>query len=291
MDRAEHSLSNCGIVFEGGGMRAIFEAGVIDWLLKQKIYVPNIYAVSAGAGHAASYASRQIGRAYAASTDYAGEPRFAGVEHFRKNGDYFNFDFIDHEIPEKLLPLDNEAFKEAGTVFYTVVTNCVTGEAEYLLVRDLFQDIEDIHASCALPFLSNMVPMHENVYLDGGISDSIPVRKALQDGCEKVVCVLTQPRDYRKRRSPILTPALRLKYRRYPKLIEAMEKRSSVYNETLDFIRQKESEGSVFVIAPLGKIDIGRMEMDRDKLRKTYNEGYYTAEGFGAKLQSFLGIS
>ena len=278
------------ILFEGGGMRGIFTAGVIDYLLEQEIYFDHIYGVSAGAGHGASYAARQHGRAYAVATDYAGEPQFCSMKSLLKTGDLFNADFIYHQLPEKIYPIDNETFLASGTKFTAVCTDCVSGEAVYLPVKDLLKDMDAVRASSSMPIAARMVPIGGRVYLDGGITDSVPLAQARAEGYDRIVVVLTQPHGYRKKKSSgaALLPLIRAKYYRYPRLVEAMARRAEMYNEEMELIEQAEKAGEIFVIAPLGDLGIGRTEMDKKKLYTGYKEGYYVAEGLGEKLRAYL---
>lgn len=279
-------MSN-GLVFEGGGMRGIFAAGVIDYLLDNDIRFDSVYAVSAGACHACSYVSGQRGRAYATSTDYLEDPRYCSLKSLRKTGDMFGADFLYHKIPEELYPIDNEAFKERGMDFHVAVTNCITGKAEYPKITDIMEDIDYIRASASLPILSRMVPIDGYVYMDGGIADSIPVKASEEAGNEKNVVILTRPSGYHKKYNAAM-PVIKAKYRRYPKMVEAMGRRHIVYNETLEYLTEGMAKGSIFVIAPMGTLDIGRTETNKDKLKKAYEEGYFVAEGLGKKMKNFM---
>ena len=278
---------NVGIVFEGGGLRGIFAAGVIDYLLDNDIIIKNVIGVSAGACHACSYVSGQRGRSYAVSTDYLDDKRYMSFESLRKTGDLFGSDFIYHEIPEKLYPLDNDHFKESGTTFRAGVTNCKTGEPEYLEVKDLFDDVDYVRASSSLPLLARMVDINGTPYMDGGISDSVPVRASESFGCSKNVVVLTRPVGYRKEKEKMIK-LIKLRYRAYPEMVEALEKRYETYNETMDYIEEGVRNGSIFRIAPVKDLGIGRLEKDKQKLKLAYEEGYFVTEAMGEKLKSFL---
>ena len=277
-----------GLIIEGGGMRGIFAAGVIDYFLDNDIRFENVYGVSAGACHACSYVCGQRGRAYATSTDYVDDPRYCSLKSLRKTGDMFGSDFLYRKIPEELYPLDNEEFKRRGINFKVAVTNCITGEAEYPEIKDMHEDMKYVRASSSLPMLSRMVPVDGYVYMDGGIADSIPIVKSEKDGNDKNVLVLTRPCGYRKREGQPLMPILHTKYRRYPMMLDALANRNKVYNQTLDHIGDAVAAGKAFVIAPMGPLDIKRTEMNRDKLKKAYEEGYFVAEGLAEKLKNFM---
>ncbi len=278
---------SAGIVFEGGGLRGIFAAGVIDYLLDNDIIFDHVMGVSAGACHACSYVSGQRGRSYAVSTDYLNDKRYMSMDSLMKTGDLFGVDFIYHKIPEELYPLDNEHFIESGITFRAGVTNCLTGEAEYPVVKDLIKDVDIVRASSSLPMLARMVEINGTPYMDGGIADSVPVRASESFGCEKNVVVLTRPAGYRKEPEK-LTKVVALKYHKYPKMVEALSRRDDVYNETMDYIEEGVNKGTIFRIAPMGDLGIGRLEKDPVKLRKAYLEGYYITEGLSDKLKEFL---
>lgn len=177
-------MSNA-LILEGGGMRGIFAAGAIDYLLDQEIRFDNVIGVSAGACHGCSYVCGQRGRAYATATDYLDEKDYCSMRSLRKTGDLFGADFLYYKIPQELYPIDNEAFLKSGIKFQAVVTNCETGEPEYPVIKDMFEDIEYVRASSSLPFLANMVEIDGKLYMDGGISDSIPLAQSLRQGNEK----------------------------------------------------------------------------------------------------------
>ncbi len=278
-----------GLVIEGGGMRGIFAAGVLDYFLDAGVTFDNVMGVSAGACHGCSYVAGQKGRALAVNIDYLDRKEYCSFHSLRTTGDLFGVEFIYHEIPEKLYPIDNEAFVKSGVKFQSVVTNCATGQAEYPVISDMFEDIERIRASASLPFLANMVEIDGGLYMDGGIADSIPLEQMMKQGNEKNVVILTRPRSYRKK--PAKGAALKLmslKYKDYPHMIEAYAKRSETYNRSLELVAESEAAGKTFVIAPMGDLDIGRTEKNPEKLKKAYREGYFVAEGLAEKLQAFL---
>lgn len=281
------NIEDVGIVFEGGGLRGIFDAGVIDYLLDNNIIIKNVIGVSAGACHACSYVSGQRGRSYAVSTDYLDDKRYMSFESLRKTGDLFGVDFIYHEIPEKLYPLDNDHFLNSGISFRAGVTNCITGEAEYLEVKDLIEDVDYVRASSSLPLLARMVDINGVPYMDGGIADSVPVKASESFGCRKNIVVLTRPVGYRKDKEKFAS-IVKMKYRKYPRMVEALEKRFETYNETMEYIEEGVKNGTIFRIAPVKDLGIGRLEKDKQKLKLAYEEGYYVAEAYGEKLKQFL---
>lgn len=276
-----------GLILEGGGMRGIFTAGVIDYLIDEEFEFKNIIGVSAGACHGCSYVCGQRGRAYATNTDYLGNKEYCSYHSLRKTGDLFGAEFVYHRIPEELYPIDNAHFLESGIDFRVAVTNCETGKAEYPRIKDMHQDVEYVRASSSLPFFANMVEVGGQLYMDGGIADSIPIKQSLAQGNDKNVIVLTRPRGYKKKASRSVALAA-LKYKKYPNLVKALAHRHRVYNRALDHIAKLEAEGKAFVIAPMGPLDIGRIEKDIKKMDKAYYEGYFVTEGLSEKLRAFL---
>lgn len=264
------------IVLEGGAMRGFFTMGVLDFFMDKGIDFKNLYGVSAGACHGCSYASGQRGRAFEINTKYRSDKRYAGVYSLIKTGDYFGKEFQLETIPKELSPYDYEAFKSRGVNYYAVATDVETGRPEYLHIEDMEKEIDKIWASSTLPILSRMVEIDGRKYLDGGVSDAIPVSKAIKDGNKKVVVVLTRDIDYRKKPNELL-PLIKLEYKNYPKLVEAVENRHKMYNKTLAYIRRLESEGKIFVIRPKEKVAVGRLESDVTKLRELYKSGYLVA--------------
>lgn len=276
-----------GLILEGGGMRGLFTAGVLDYFMDQGLRFPSVYAVSAGACHVCSYLSGQYGRAFRTVYDYINDKRYASFYSLVTTGDYIGAKFSYHDVPEQLLPFDYEAFEKNDTKFYAVVTNCLTGRPEYHLVSELWQDISIIQASSSLPLVSRMVQLGDGKYLDGGISDSIPIAKSIQDGNTKNVIILTQHKGFIKEPSSQL-PLIRFRYRHYPVLVETLEKRHENYNAALERLYQEERDGNAFVIQPSEPVNIGRMEKDRDKLLQLYKDGYNIMESLFPALKKFL---
>lgn len=276
-----------GLVLEGGAMRGVFTAGVLDVFLDQKFQFDRCYAVSVGSCLACSYLCAQRGRGYAVMTDYLDNKDYCSFSSLRRTGDLFGAEFLYHKIPEELYPIDNEAFHRNGTEFYSVVTDCNRGNAEYLRVSDMFSDVDKVRASASLPFVSRMVEIDGQVYLDGGVTDPIPVQKALSDGCDKIVVVLTRPRDYRKKKERSSFFA-RLKYRKYPAFVQAMKERVSIYNRTLEALSRLEAEGKALVLAPAQALPIRRTEKDLRVLLEGYRSGCALAEESIPQINDFL---
>lgn len=260
-----------GLVLEGGGVRGIYTAGVLDVFLENDIVFDGVIGVSAGAIHGCSYLSKQHGRSIRYYMKYCNDPRFMSFTSLLKTGDYVGVDFCYHEIPEKLDVYDNEAFLRNNVPFYAVCSNVETGEPEYLQLTDMFRDIEILRASASMPYVSRMVEISGKKYLDGGSTDSIPVEAFRKMGFGKNVLVLTRDADYRKK--PEAAWLSGWVYRKYPAFAKALANRYLMYNRTVEHIRGLECEGSVFVIRPSKPPVIDRMERDPEKVRILYEQG------------------
>lgn len=281
-------MSNIGLILEGGGMRGAFTAGVLDYWMEQGLWFKDVYGVSAGACQACSYLCRQPGRGLRVWTDYMGDPRFCSMKSLVTTGDLFGAELNYDLVPRKLDRLDNETFLQSGARFTAVLTDVETGRPAYIPIKDMFGDIEAVRASASLPLISNMVEYRGRKYLDGGVSDSIPIRRAIADGHEKNVLVLTQAPDYRKEPNKAL-PAMRLKYAKYPHLVETVARRHAMYNDTLDFIDAQVAAGKLFVIRPDVKPEVGRIERDPEKLKRLHAVGHAVAKREMEELRAFLG--
>lgn len=276
-----------GLILEGGGMRGIYTAGVLDYFLDAGIGFSRIYGVSAGACHATSYLSGQRGRAMRTVTDYAGDRRYASAYSFVTTGDFFGVDMVYNRIPNQLLPFDFDAYAASKTQLFAVVTNCRTGQAEYIPVQNMREEIPVIQASSSLPLLSRMVQVGEELYLDGGIADSIPLGKALSDGYRKNVVILTQHQGYQKGPNSMM-PLVKLRYRNYPQLVASVAARSAQYNHSLELVHQEREAGRTFVIQPGAAVTIGRLEKNVERLHGLYQQGYDDAQRQSAALKQFL---
>ena len=278
-----------GLVLEGGGMRGAFTAGVLDYWMSENLYFQNVIGVSAGACQACSYLCHQPGRGIRVWLNYLNDPRFMSFRSLLTTGDLFGAELNYDLVPRRLDPLDNDTFVRSGVNFTVVVTDVVTGQPVYLPVHDMMEDMAAIRASASLPLISNLVRCGDRLCLDGGVSDSIPVRHAFDMGCDRNVIVLTQPREYRKTPNKALT-MMRLRYHRYPKLIEAVAKRHIQYNDTLDYIAQQEQAGKLFVLRPDSDPGVGRTEKDPAKLQRLHDMGFEAAQREHDRLMAFLSI-
>lgn len=278
--------NKAGLVLEGGGMRGIYTAGVLDVIMKNDIKFQGVMGVSAGAIHGSSYVSGQIGRNIRYYKKYCNDKRFMSIRNLILTGNIAAEKFCYHTLPEKLDPYDYEAFDNSGIDFYAVCSNVMTGKPEYIRIDDMRKDIDVMRASASLPYVSRIVKTHGLKLLDGGCTDSIPVKAMLGMGYDKCVVVLTRHKGYVKK--PEGMKAAGLFYGRYPEFIKAMEMRSEVYNNTLSYIEEKEAAGEIFVIRPSCELTIGRTEGNPEKLQEVYDIGYKDACNMLDLLKKYL---
>lgn len=278
-----------GLVMEGGAMRGLFTAGAIDVMLENGLRFDGAVGVSAGAAFGCNLKSRQPGRVLRYNLKYCRDPRFCGLRSLVSTGDLFGADFCYREIPEKLDVFDAAEFERNPMEFYVVCTDALTGEAVYRrCVRADRECLEWIRASASMPLVSRAVGLDGRKLLDGGIADSVPLRFFERLGYEKNVVLLTRPADYIKRPSRLL-PLIRLRLRKYPRLVEALGRRHEVYNETVRYIARREREGAVLALRPDAPLDVGRVERDPDKLRGAYAAGREVCLRRLGELRDFLG--
>ena len=217
-------MKKIGIVLEGGGMRGIYTAGVLDFFINKNIYFPYVIGVSAGACHALNYLSGQKGRDKDIALKFLGDKRYLSFRNLIRTGEIFGFDFIFGELSEKLLPFDYKAFEKSKQELVVGVTNCITGQCEYFYKSktSTYEILKVVRASSSLPFISKEVIINGKAYMDGGISSSIPLKKAIDDGCEYNIVVLTRNKGYRKKPSKLTRNLSKLKYRNFRGLSKAV---------------------------------------------------------------------
>ena len=266
-------MYQAGLILEGGGMRGTYTAGVLDAFLDKEIEFSSVYGVSAGSCHGCNYLSKQKERGKKVFIDYIDDPRYCSFKSLITTGDFFGVDMCYSQIPDVYVPYDYEEFAKYQGDFYVVMTNLETGKPEYHKVKDMRKQIWMIRASSSLPLLSRTIIAHGRPYLDGGVSDSIPIRESVRRGNKKNVIILTRDKSYRKEENSIL-PLMRLRYKKYPNFIRTMENRHTDYNETLDYIEREEAAGNLFVIRPKEPVEVDRLEKNKEKLLQLYNQGY-----------------
>lgn len=277
-----------GLVLEGGGMRGVYTAGVLDFFLEENFFVDGVIGVSAGAVQAVNFVSRQEKRGFRVIATYVNDKRYMSFRSLLLTGDLFNRKFCYERIPNELDPFDYETFRNSSTRCYATATNVLTGEASHLELKDLHDDMDKLRASGSLPLVSNLVNIDGIPHLDGGIADSIPFDAFRRMGYGKCIVVLTRAKGYRKSPNRLM-PIIRLKYRKYPRFVAACENRFRVYNETLDALEAAEARGDVFVIRPQKTVEVARLERNASKLEALYREGFAEAKERFNDLKRFIG--
>lgn len=279
-----------GLILEGGAMRGMFTAGVIDVMMESNIEFDGAVGVSAGAAFGCNYKSKQIGRVIRYNTRFCRDNRYCGLSVLLRTGNIYSTEFCYGEVPLKYDVFDFETYRNNPMEFYVVCTDIETGEAVYKKYDGVDeQDFDLIRASASMPLVSQVVEIDGQKLLDGGIADSIPVRFFEDAGYDRNIVVLTQPEGYLKKKNNLI-PLMKLKYKKYPKLIEAMANRHLVYNETLEYIARKEKEGSLLVIRPEGTLPVGKVEKDPEKLKIAYELGRSVTAKRLDEIKNYLAV-
>ena len=269
-----------GLVMEGGAMRGMFTSGVLDVLMENGISFDGAVGVSAGATFGCNIKSKQIGRAYRYNKKYCSDKRYHSISSFIRTGDIYNVPFCYDELPYKLDRWDIETFKNNPMEFFCVATDIVSGKPVYhkCLTGEKY-DIEWIRASASMPLVSRPVRIDGGIYLDGGISDSIPLKFMEDKGYTDNLVIETQTVDYVKGRQKYM-PLVRWSLRKYPNMIKCMEKRYIMYNEEKRYIREKEKQGLVKVIRPKEPLNISAIEKNPAEIERVYRLGREAGEKY-----------
>ena len=277
-----------GLLLEGGGMRGLYTAGILDVFMENNIKIDGIIGVSAGALFGMNYKSKQKGRVLRYNKKYAKNRDYMGFYSLLTTGNIMNEDFCFNRIVNELDPVDFETYRNSPIEFYAVVTNVETGKPEYIRLDDLEnkESLEYLRASGSMPFVSKPVIISNKKYLDGGISDSIPIEKIMSMGYDKIIVVLTRPAGYQKKKSNSMLP--KIYYKQYPKFVETIENRYKKYNEEVEKVEELEKQGKVFLIRPSKLIKIKRVEKDCNKIQEMYDLGQKDAIDNLEKLKQYL---
>lgn len=259
------------LVLEGGGLRGIYTAGVLDELQKTNIKIDAIIGVSMGSLVGINYVSNQPGRALRYNLKYCKDKRYIGLFSLLKTGNIANKDFAYYEIPNKLDRFDYDTFKKSKIKFYCTVTNVETGLSEYIEIKDAKKDIEYLRAGSSMPAVSKIIEINGNKYLDGGMADSIPIKKAQELGYDKIIVITTRPVNYRKKKSKMRT--LSRIYHRYPNFVKTIRHRNENYNKTVEEIIKLENQDKIIVIRPSKAIPIKRIEKNPKVIKAQYDLG------------------
>ena len=279
-----------GLVLEGGAMRGLWSAGVIDVMMEHGVEPDGLIGVSAGAAFGCNYKSRQIGRAIRYNSRFAKDPRYSGIRSLWKNGDYFNAEFGYHIVPKQYDIFDDDAFNQNPMEFIAVCTDVETGEAVYKSLNTIESDTYDwIRASASMPIFSKVVELEGKKLLDGGVADSIPLEYFESLGYHRNVVILTQPAGFQKSPNKLM-PIIRIALRKYPQMIKAMEQRHIMYNQQLDYVAKAEQQGRCLVIRPEEKIPIGHISHDPNEMRHVYEIGRSVGERYIERIKAFYQI-
>ncbi len=278
-----------GIVLEGGGMRGMYTCGLLDTFLENNIKVNGVIGASAGVLFGVNYVSNQKGRAIRYNKRFAKDSRYMGIKSLLITGNIINKDFAFYTVPQELDLFDDETFKKSDIDFYATVTNVETGKAEYMKLNSVFEDMEILRATSAMPLVSKMVMLEENkYYLDGAIADSIPVEKMQELGYDKIIVILTRPIEYRKKLE--CKTLMQLAYRKYPNLLNAILHRHEIYNNQVEQIIELEKQNKIVVIRPTRVIKVSRTEKDIKVLQEMYELGIKDAKSKLNELKQFIGL-
>lgn len=270
MEEVKKSMK-IGLVLEGGAMRGMYTAGVLDIFLDKDFWVDGIISVSAGALFGVNYPSRQKGRAIRYNKKFISDKRYISFKSLVSTGNIVNKDFAFYEVPFKYDVFDNKTFKESDIDFYVAVTNLQTAQAEYVKLIDPLAQMEVLRATSAMPYVSRPVEIDGIPYLDGAIADSIPVEQMKKLGYDKIIVILTRTLDYRK--SKPMTWIAKWFYRHYPHFADAVNQRYAMYNQQVENVIKLAEEGDIFVIRPSVDLKIKRIEKDPNKLQAMYELG------------------
>lgn len=279
-------MKKTALVLEGGAMRGMYSAAVLDVLMEEGIKVDAIYATSAGVLFGVNYISGQRGRAIRYNKRFSRDKRYMGIYSLVTSGNVINKDFAFYEVPFTLDVFDDEAYMNSDVKMVATVTNVHSGGVEYIEVKSVLKQMEVLRAASAMPFVSQMVELDGRLYLDGGLSDSIPLKKCQADGYERIIVVETRPKGYRKSKSSSL-PA-KLFYSKYPNLVETINNRYSAYNDILQEIDDLDARGEIVLVQPSKELHLGRIESDPERLQEMYDLGIGDAKALLPRIKQFL---
>jgi predicted patatin/cPLA2 family phospholipase len=281
-------MAKTGLVLEGGGMRGLFTAGILDVLMENNVTFDGVVGVSAGATFGCNFISHQIGRTLRYNMSQRKNPKYMGIRSLIKTGDYVGGEYAYHVLPTKLDVFDFEAFEKNPTEFHVVTTNVRTGEAIYHRIDKVdYTGMEWIRASASMPIISRPVAIGDYEMLDGGIADSIPLRYFESEGFKRNIVILTQPKGFRKKLTKLM-PVFKATMRKYPAIIEGMSKRHLMYNRELDYISQQQMAGKCLVICPSDTLPIGRTSLNAKKMQHVYDMGRKAGEDNLEAIRKFI---
>lgn len=281
-------MYNCGLVLEGGGNRGIFTSGVLDAFIENGIEFPYVIGVSMGSCNAASYIGKCKRRQHNIIINYGSDKRYMSLRSLKEKGEYLNSEWLFGELCYDILPLDQDTFDKANTTLCVPVTNALTGKPEYMYPKSMREyGCPIIRASCSMPLVTKGFEIGGITYFDGGVTDSIPLKRALEDGCKKAVVILTQDKLFIKQ--PIKQNILMKKMlKKYPLLAEALFNRHEMYNEQKRFVEEQEINGNIIVIRPPKPLNCTSIEKDPTKLEVIYQLGYQQGLRHAEEIKKYI---
>ena len=275
-----------GLVLEGGAMRGMYTAGVLDVFLTEQIAVDCVVGVSAGALFGVNYLSGQKGRVIRYNKRFNRDPRYMGLLPLLREGNIVSTRYAYEDVPRRLDPFDDAAFQKSGIPFYAVITDVDSGKPEYVLIHSVFAQMDVLRASGSMPMVSHPVLIGGRRYLDGGITDSIPFIWLAGQGCDRLIVVLTRDMEYRK--SPMPAALVQLYAKKYPQIAIRLRERHTLYNSSVAQLKQWEAAGKAFVIRPSRPVQVKRIEKDPAKLQAAYDLGMQDARSQLDSLKHYL---
>lgn len=276
-----------GLVLEGGGIRALYESGVLDAFIENGIEFPYVIGVSAGSCNGVSYLGKNKGRMRDININYSGDKRYKSLKSIFKNGEYLNTKWVFGELSYNLFPLNHDVYENSNSVMCVAVTNALTGKPEYFYPKSLRNGCVELQASCAMPVITKAVKIGKDYYYDGGLTDSIPLSRAFDDGCEKCVVILTQDRSFVKQpigHDKVVNRALK----KYPLVAKALENRHIMYNKQREFVFEQENKGNVLVICPETPLHCGTLTITTQRQQEIYDMGYKQGLESIDKVKEFI---
>ncbi len=282
-------MAKCALVLEGGGNRGIFTSGVLDAFIKAGVEFPYVIGVSYGACNGVSFLGKNYRRQHDMIINYTNDKRYMSANSFFKNGEYLNLEWCFGELSYDIMPLDHDTFENCGSTFCVVATEAETGRAKYMYPTSFREfGCPEIKASCAMPIITKGVEIEGTLLYDGGVSDSIPLRHALEDGCEKAVVILTRDRDFVMPGMDRIKGAVELALKPYPLLAKATLGRHLMYAEEQELIKKEEEEGKVYAIYPQHPLDCSAVEKNTTKLEVIYQLGLMQGEKAAEEVKEFI---
>jgi predicted patatin/cPLA2 family phospholipase len=279
-------MDQVGVVLEGGGMRGLYTAGVLDFFMEKELYFPYVIGVSAGACMAASYLSRQKGRNQKVNIDLVNDPRYLSWRNLLRKREIFGMDFLFDEVPNRIVPFDFDTFLEGSEEFLVGTTDCHTGEPIYFNKKEHGRNmLTIIRASSSVPFISSSVSYQDNVLLDGGIADPIPIKKSQADGNQKNIVILTKQANENKQPSRMSSI---IRYKKHPKIHEVLQKRHHIYNETITHLKKEEENNQALIIQPSIELPVSSIERNQTKLSQLFELGYSDAQALYEEILTFI---